>query len=78
MTSLVALVHRSNPDTARTSFSPKCLGNVGNGATECDPEAVENVENFDIHILSEGHLSVTSGCETFTDRVLSFLTAHDA
>jgi hypothetical protein len=75
MTSLVALVHRSNPDTARTSFSPKCLNNAENGATKSDPKTVENL---DIHALSEGCRSVKMGCETFTDRVLSFLIAHHA
>jgi hypothetical protein len=74
MTFLVAFVRRSNPDTVRVPCSPKCLCNAGNGATESDPEAVENI---DIHALSEGYLSVKSGCETFTDRVLSFLIAHE-
>jgi hypothetical protein len=74
MTSLVAFVDRSNPDAIRASFSPKCLNNAGNGATESDPDGA--VENLDIHALSKGRDSVTSEGETFTDRVLSFLTAH--
>ena len=78
MTSLVALVHRSNPDAARTAFSPKCMNHGENGATKSDPTTVENLDIHVLHVLSEGCQLVTSGHETFTERVLSFLIAHHA
>jgi hypothetical protein len=75
MTSLVAFVHPSNLDTAQASFSPNYLDRVGDGTTKSGPEAIENLVT---HTPPKGCHLVTSGCETFTERVLDFLTTHDA